>query len=360
MNEGRTAVILGSTGAVGGLWVERLAQEPGTQVVALAAAGTNLPRLAAQAVELQVYGIALVAGDVGKVNAALDLANEQAERDVRPEILIGEDVVAHAAAAGADLVVNAIDGPAGIEPSRSALRTGAHLKVANTETLLTAELLGAELPDAELPDAELPGHAHLSERITLYNPELGDLGRTLAEHRGEISRVIITAPSRPRALGRRRASRHAVDRTTGFAAGFALAQVAALTSAPIDVVLHPGAIGALVELTDGRTIIHRRAGAPEEPEGRIAWSFEPADLPAVGLCRAAVQEGRTYPAVAFAANDVATGAHANSELDPERIFGIVAQVLDAHDAEDDVSWESVRSASRWAESYARDLISSSH
>src|SRR5690625_2251928 len=163
MSATRTAVILGSTGAVGTSQVERFAADPSTQVVALAAAGRNLPALARQAVQLGVYGLALAEADLAAVNLALDEANEDAGADVRPEILIGADTIVHAAGAGVDVVVNAIKGMDGVGPTLEGLRTGAHVETANTETLLSAALLTPEV----LADAPEIGRASCRERVPL-------------------------------------------------------------------------------------------------------------------------------------------------------------------------------------------------
>ncbi|HLS01291.1 MAG TPA: 1-deoxy-D-xylulose-5-phosphate reductoisomerase, partial [Beutenbergiaceae bacterium] len=63
MSAARNAVVLGSTGGMGAHTIESFASDPHTQVIALAAAGTNLDFLAYQAVELEVFGVALRTGE---------------------------------------------------------------------------------------------------------------------------------------------------------------------------------------------------------------------------------------------------------------------------------------------------------
>src|SRR5699024_3944678 len=142
--------------------------------------------------------------------------------------------------------------------------TGAHVEVANTETLLSAALLTPEV----LADAPV------SHRLSLLSPDLGGLGRTLVEHDEAVARVILTAPAHPRLPARHGARPRRVDQMTGFAAGFALLEVGAITQVPIDVVTHTGGVGALVELEDGRTVAHPRAGAPAPWERATSWRSE--------------------------------------------------------------------------------------
>src|SRR5699024_10996260 len=115
--------------------------------------------------------------DLREAHAALDAANTRAGTNVRPEALIGPDAVAHAAGAGADTVVNTIAGIAGVVPSLAALETGAHLHVANTETLLSRDLLHQYLP---------PG-TRLAEAITVLGPALAGIQSALLDR--EVSRI---------------------------------------------------------------------------------------------------------------------------------------------------------------------------
>ncbi len=346
MSATRTAVILGSTGAVGTSQVERFAADPSTQVVALAAAGRNLPALARQAVQLGVYGLALAEADLAAVNLALDEANEDAGADVRPEILIGADTIVHAAGAGVDVVVNAIKGMDGVGPTLEGLRTGAHVETANTETLLSAALL----------TPELRGQAPLTHRLSLLSPDLGGLGRTLVEHDEAVTRVILTAPAHPRLPARHGARPRRVDQMTGFSAGFALLEVGAITQVPIDVVTHTGGLGALVELEDGRTVVHPRAGAPAPWERATSWWFEPARLPAVDLCRAAASEGGTYPIVTYGANEAAVAAFLDGAAELEEIVDVVARVLDAHEPPPTLTLDALHGAAMWAKKHAREIL----
>lgn len=349
MTASRAAVILGSTGTLGTLQVQRLAADPTTHVVALAAAGRHLPAIAAQAVELGVYGLALREADIGAVNAALDEANAHAGADVRPEILTGADAAVQAASAGVDLVINAMTGPAGMAPSIGALKNGSHLAVANTETVVS-------FPRLALESTDLGGPLHGA--VTLLNPDLDGFSSTVTEHAADIARVLLTSPAAPGAAARRSLRPRRVNQMTGFDVGIRLMEVRALTSAPIEVVAHAGAVSCLVELTDGRTILHRRRGSPSAWERAGDLRFESVDIPAVQLCHSAADEGGTYPAVAYAANEAAVAAHVDYALPLGEIVGVVARVLDAHDAPGEITAETVHEATMWAKERAGKVISS--
>lgn len=342
MTVARNAVVLGSTGAVGTLHVDAFAADPATHVVALAAAGHKLEVIAYQAVELGVFGIALEAADLSEVNAALDAANERAGTNVRPEILIGAETITHAASAGVDLVVNTIYGIAGLGPSLAALTSGAHLKVANTETLLSSDLL------KEVVGGPLLG------RLSSVNPALSGIQRAL--DRDDVTGITLTTRKTSPRPSRRGGTRAWVNEQTGFRAGLALLEARALTDVEIDVVHHNGPVASIVELAGGPAVMNYFPHARVSWQRPTTWSFEPARHPALHLCQAAGEEGGTYPVVLSSANDEAVTAQIRGEIATDEIANVVAQVLDRHQPPTDLTLETVTEASLWAKEHARALI----
>ncbi len=348
MRAARTAVVLGSTGSIGTAQVDRFASDPEIQVVAIAAAGGNIDLIAYQAVELGVFGIALKSGSREEVHAALDEVNQRAGTNVRPEVLIGPETAHLAASAGVDLVVNAIEGVEGVAPSIGALKSGAHLAVANTETLLSKDLLTQELGES----GRLPGS------LTLLNPALAGIQEALAQHR--VSRIILTTRGSQPRPSRRRSTPYRVNAQTGAAAGQAMLELGSITEVEVEVVEHDGPIASIVELSDGRILMNRRPHSGSSWERRVSWKFEPVKLAGIRLAKEAAREGGTYPAVLHAANVASVQAHLDGLLALERINDVVASVMHAHTPPSEPSVADLTRVNTWAKDHAREVILSGH
>ncbi|MCX5739477.1 MAG: 1-deoxy-D-xylulose-5-phosphate reductoisomerase, partial [Proteobacteria bacterium] len=126
--------ILGSTGSVGEQSLEVAAAFPERfQVVALAA-GRRIEKLAEQ---VRRFRPALVS--VSEADAALALKH-QLGADA-PEIAFGDAGLAEVATADADLVVSALVGAVGLEPTLAAIRAGRDVALANKEVMVMAGAL---------------------------------------------------------------------------------------------------------------------------------------------------------------------------------------------------------------------------
>ena len=347
MSAARNAVVLGSTGGMGAHTIESFASDPHTQVIALAAAGTNLDFLAYQAVELEVFGVALRTGEFSAIDDALNAANERVGRNVRPEILIGPNSPMQAASAGVDIVVNAISGIEGVGPSLAGLESGAQVWLANTESLMCRELL----QEAMGPQATA------LERIELLNPALLGIQSTLREH--DVTRIVLTTPTTPDQSSRRRRGRaRRVGHLTGFTTGIASLELRVITDVEVDVVGHDGPVASIVELADGRRVVNVHDGATPAIPSRRPWRFSEVSQPGIELARMAGKEGKTYPIVLFESHHRATQAHLNGEIKRDDIGSMVAQVLDAHTPPSHITPETLEEASLWAGDYTQKLMGS--
>ena len=117
-------LILGSTGSIGTQALEVIAENPDRfEVVGLAAGGGNPDLLARQRAETGVTNIA-VADDVAaaKVGEVTHIGPDAATRLIENT--------------EADVVLNALVGALGLEPTLAALATGARLALANKESLV--------------------------------------------------------------------------------------------------------------------------------------------------------------------------------------------------------------------------------
>ena len=131
--------ILGSTGSIGTHTLDVVATHPDQFEVTALAAGNNVDLLEQQVRRFHPRFVAL-AGEA----AARKLARRLGATGV--EVAWGTDGLCRAGAdTGADMVVSAIVGGAGLVPTMAALRAGKALALANKETLVMAgELVTAE------------------------------------------------------------------------------------------------------------------------------------------------------------------------------------------------------------------------
>ena len=344
-------LILGATGSIGTQALDVVARAPGAfELVGLSAERSHEPLLA-QARRHGVRRIAL--GDH-------DAAARAAEAWTGGEVLAGpEGLVRLVAESGADLVLNAIVGSAGLGPTIVALTEGIDVALANKESLVVggelvmalSEATGAQLipVDSEhsalhqLIDGEPPGSV---ERLTLTASGGPFRGRS----RAQLADVTVEAALRHPtwAMG----GKITIDSATLMNKGLEVIEARWLFGTPydrIDVVVHPQSIvHALVSLSDGASLAHLGhpdmrvpiASALHHPE-RVdvpvprldlaqvgALTFEPPDLdafPCLRLAREAAQAGGTATCVLNAANEVAVHAFLSGRLD---FLGIPA-VIDA-------------------------------
>jgi len=344
-------LILGATGSIGTQALDVVARAPGAfELVGLSAERSHEPLLA-QARRHGVRRIAL--GDH-------DAAARAAEAWTGGEVLAGpEGLVRLVAESGADLVLNAIVGSAGLGPTIVALTEGIDVALANKESLVVggelvmalSEATGAQLipVDSEhsalhqLIDGEPPGSV---ERLTLTASGGPFRGRS----RAQLADVTVEAALRHPtwAMG----GKITIDSATLMNKGLEVIEARWLFGTPydrIDVVVHPQSIvHALVALCDGATLAHLGhpdmrvpiAYALHHPD-RVdvpvptldlahvgALEFESPDLdafPCLRLAREAAQAGGTATCVLNAANEVAVHAFLSGRLD---FLGIPA-VIDA-------------------------------
>ncbi len=138
----RRIVILGSTGSIGTQAIDVVQRNPDRfRVVALAAGGKNPRLLAQQALDLGVEVVAVAKGTAAE-DLQLELYAEAQRRgystgDARvPRLLAGPDSVAELAAYDCDVVLNGIEGAAGLLATLAALKAGRTLALANKESLI--------------------------------------------------------------------------------------------------------------------------------------------------------------------------------------------------------------------------------
>lgn len=351
----RKVVVLGSTGSIG-LSTLSLFEESGAPVEILAlTAGRNVERLIAQARRWRP-AVAVIE-DETKLSALRDGLAGTAVRAAA-----GAAAVAEAAAMGADWVMSAIVGAAGLAPTVAAARTGAVIALANKESLVCAG-------PALLAIAKTAGGSVIpvdSEHSAIFQVLQPD-----CVHR--VSRLILTASGGPfrtwdkaamEAATPEQAIAHpnwsmgakiSVDSATMMNKGLEMIEASYLFDTPetkIDVVVHPqSVIHSLVEYADGSTLA--QLGPPDMRSpiacafswpDRLPWpaprldlaaygqlTFESPDLdrfPSLDIAREALRLAGGAPTAMNAANEVAVAAFLDRRIGFLDIAAAVAGTLE--------------------------------
>ncbi len=373
----RRVVLLGSTGSIGSSTLKVARELPDDiEIIALAANG-NIGKLAEQARETGVRHVAI--HDASKEAALRALL----PNDVR--IHLGAEGLSELATLGdADCVLIAIVGTAGLFPALAAIEAGKDLAIASKEILVMAgEIITAA--------AERKG-----VRLLPVDSEHNAIFQCLDGHRGgqaEVSRLILTASGGPfRTLPAEglalvtpaQALCHptwdmgpkiTIDSATLFNKGLEMIEARWLFGIGmnrIDVMVHPQSIvHSMVEFTDGSMLaqlsrtdmcfpIQYALTWPRRVKGGLRpldvatlakLEFElprSADFPALDLARRAGTAGGTLPAVFNAANEIAVDAFRAGQIPFPGIWKCVASVMDAHEAGDSTTLDSVVAADLWA------------
>jgi 1-deoxy-D-xylulose-5-phosphate reductoisomerase len=382
--------ILGSTGSIGQSTLDVVARHPERFRVVALAAGSRWEALAEQcrAFRPRLAVLADPSG-AGALRAAL------ASHGLATEVLAGpEGLVAAATCEGADVVMAAIVGAAGLAPTLAAARAGRRVLLANKEALVMSGRLlldaaaasGAEL----LPiDSE---HNAVFQCLPPSRPGVVAPGVTriwLTASGGPFLRIApealthVTpdqACAHPRWVMGRKIS---VDSATLMNKGLELIEAQLLFGVPeggVEVVIHPESIvHSLVAYTDGSTLAQLGNPDMRTPIAHaLAWpermrsGVESLDLLRLGalhfeapdrvrfrclrLAEAAAQLGGTAATLLNAANEVAVAAFLGGRLNFTAIAVVIERVLEQLAAGPGASLEEVMAADGEARRVAVELV----
>jgi 1-deoxy-D-xylulose-5-phosphate reductoisomerase len=371
-------LILGSTGSIGTQALEVIAANPDRfEVVGLAAGGGNPALLAQQMAETGVTNVAV--------------ADARAAMQVGDVTYSGPDAVTRlvedACETGVDVVLNALVGALGLEPTLAALNGGARLALANKESLVAGGplVLKAAKSGQIVPvDSE---HSAMAQCLRGGTPD-------------EVAKIVLTASGGPflgwsagdlDAVTPEQAGKHptwsmgpmnTLNSATLVNKGLELIETHLLFGIDydrIEVVVHPQSIvHSMVTFADGSTLaqasppdmklpIALALGWPARiPAAALAcdfrqastWEFMPLDaevFPAVDLARQAGEGGGCLTAVYNAANEEAAAAFLDGSIRFPAIVRTIAEVLRAADqwADEPATVDDVLDAQRWARDRAK-------
>jgi 1-deoxy-D-xylulose-5-phosphate reductoisomerase len=374
-------LILGSTGSIGTQALDVLRSSDELELVGLSAE-SSWETLVEQA---RAHGVGRIA-----------LADEHAAREAagawpQGEVLGGaEGLVRLVVESGADLVLNALVGSAGLGPTVATLGEGIDLALANKESLVVggelvvalAEATGAQIVPVDSEHTALhqllcgqpPGTV---ERLTITASGGPFRGRSRAELADVSVEQALAHPTW--AMG----GKITIDSATLMNKGLELMEAHHLFGTPyerIDVVVHPQSlIHGIVQLADGAMLAHlgppdmriaisyalhnaASVGLPIVPLDLVqvgALTFEPVDLdafPCLRLAREAAQAGGTAPCVLNAANEIAVHAFLAGRLPFLGIAEVIERTLEELGGSPVRAFESLYEADREARAVAEGAV----
>jgi len=363
----RKVTVLGSTGSIGVSTLDLLghARAGGHDVEIIAlVAGANVDKLAEQALAWRPR-IAVIADERAHEALKARLAGTGIATAA------GDLAVVEAAQMGADWVMSAIVGAAGLAPTMAAVKAGAVVALANKEALVCA---GPALLDAAKTAGGMviPVDSEHSAIFQVLQPGCAS----------RVSKLILTASGGPfrqwtkaqmasatpeQALNHPNWSMGAkisIDSATMMNKGLEMIEASylfAMPSSRIEVLIHPqSVIHSLVEYQDGSTLA--QLGPPDMrapiacafawPD-RLEWpapkldlaaigslTFEAPDperFPAINLARQALDHGGGAPAAMNAANETAVAAFLDRRIGFLDIADTVAETLARMDGNGDIA-----------------------
>ena len=353
----RRLVVLGATGSIGRSTADVIAHAPeGSFEVASVAGGSDATALAQMAIKLKA-SFAALADPAGAVALREALAGSGIRSGAGPEAVL------EAALQDCDLVVGAIAGAAGVEPTHAALEAGRTIALANKECLVcaggpfmrTAARAGARL----LPmDSE---HNAIFQALGGADPST-------------IEQMILTASGGPfrtwtaeaiAAATPRQALAHpnwsmgpkvTIDSASLMNKGLELIEafhIFGIEAGRLDVLVHPqsivhglvtfadGSVTAGMAVPDMRTPIAHCLAYPDRVATKVrrldlaaigSLSFERPDFgrfPALRVAMDCMKAGGSLPTVLNAANEIAVEAFLAGRISFHQIASMVEAICEA-------------------------------
>ncbi len=371
----RNVVLLGSTGSIGASTVTVAEDLPDQLRLLGLAAGNNAELLFKQTLRHRPEAISIC--DPAKAREL------QTALGVSTKVFSGDEgLLKLATLPGADIVLIAIVGTAGLQPALAAIRAGKDIAVASKEILVMAgEIVMREAQKNGVRvlavDSEhsaifqcLDGKPPDSVRA-LWLTASGGPFRTLAKE--EFSAITVEqALKHPSWVMGRKIT---IDSATLFNKGLEMIEARWLFNINMErvkVVVHPqSVVHSMVEFVDGSilaqistpdmclpiqyALTYPARVRSDRVQTNLAklgqLTFEEPDagrFPALDLARRAGEAGGTLPAVLNAANEAAVSAFLDRKINFPQISEIVARVMDHHAVVTHPDLNQILAADAWA------------
>jgi 1-deoxy-D-xylulose-5-phosphate reductoisomerase len=379
----RRIILLGSTGSIGASAIKVATTMPDRMEIVGMAARQSAQKLAEAANRCKPEALCLVdPAYLNELRAALTY---------QPQIFTGEEgLVELSTLPGADMVLVAIVGTAGLRPALAAIDSGKDLAIASKEILVMAGEI-------------VMSHARNKNVFILpVDSEHNAIFQCLeAKRNEEIQNLILTASGGPfrqlpaeqlKNVTKSDALRHptwkmgekiTIDSATLFNKGLEMIEARWLFNVPmsrVQVLVHPQSIvHSMVEFVDGSILAqlsHSDMCFPIQyavtwPD-RVPTSLRPLRLaevgklefeeprydvfPALNLARQAGEAGGVLPAILNAANEVAVQAFLDDRIPFAAIWGLVQNAMEKHSHLARPSLDDILQADMEARAFVRSAL----
>ncbi|SPF54911.1 1-deoxy-D-xylulose 5-phosphate reductoisomerase [Candidatus Desulfosporosinus infrequens] len=374
--------LLGSTGSVGRQTLDVVRHSEGRLKIYALAAAKSVELMEEQARLFRPAKVVMM-----DEAAARELRGRL--RDLPIKIEQGMDGIINAVIEPqVDIVVTALSGRIGLEPTLAALENGKTIALANKETLVA----GGELVMATARKMQCP--------ILPVDSEHSAIFQCLEENPETIEKIILTASGGPffgwpreklAGVTLQEALNHpnwdmgakiTIDSATMMNKGLEVIEAHHLFNMDyddIEVLIHPqSVIHSMVEYRDGSVLA--QLGRPDmrlpiqyalsyptrwkNPFERLdlrgkTLTFHEPDLvafPALALAYRVGRRGGTLPAVMNAANEIAVSAFLHKKVSYLGIMEIVEKVCSEHQVLDNLDLGNILDADNWARGRAAELV----
>jgi 1-deoxy-D-xylulose-5-phosphate reductoisomerase len=380
----KNLAIIGSTGSIGCQALEVIRQLPGAFTVEVLTAGNNAPLLVEQAMEFMPN--AVVIG-----NESLYAQVKEALKNHPIKVFAGKEAVSEVMDFGTlDLVLTAMVGVAGLEPTIRAIKQGKTIALANKETLVAGGHLITRLVN-EHRASIIPVD---SEHSAIFQCLVGELFNP-------VEKIYLTASGGPfrgmkwdalRKVTKAQALDHpnwdmgskvTIDSATLMNKGLEVIEARWLFDVrpdQIQVVVHPQSIiHSAVQFEDGS--IKAQMGLPDmklpiqyaltypvrQPSGMERFnfmdypqlSFEEPDnesFPCLGLAYRSLEKGGSMPCILNAANEVVVAAFLEDEIRFPDIPEVIARCMEEVSFTVDPDLDALLATDQQARETARKMI----
>lgn len=387
----KLVTILGSTGSIGESTLDVISRHPDAYRVFALSCNSNIEKLVKQCEKFKPdYAV------VTSSESAILCSGLLSTKNIQTEVLVGIDGLNAVAVDDAvDIVMSAIVGAIGLEPTLCAVNSGKKVLLANKESLVMAGHLFMQAVNAS--DAILLPID--SEHNALFQclPAI-----TKGDKFSGVKKLLLSASGGPfrgksmeqlEAVTPEQACVHpnwnmgkkiSVDSATLMNKGLELIEASWLFSMPpekIDIVVHPeSVIHSLVQYVDGsvlaqlgnpdmRTPIAHALSWPDRMTSGVAdldlielgrLNFESPDsvnFPCLRIALEAARVGLDAPAVLNAANEIAVQAFLDRRIGFTQISEVIEDTLDATIFNEPESLSAVKDSDTKARIHTQKLIS---
>ena len=387
----KLVTILGSTGSIGESTLDVISRHPDAYRVFALSCNSNIEKLVKQCEKFKPdYAV------VTSSESAILCSGLLSTKNIQTEVLVGIDGLNAVAVDDAvDIVMSAIVGAIGLEPTLCAVNSGKKVLLANKESLVMAGHLFMQAVNAS--DAILLPID--SEHNALFQclPAMTKGGKFSG-----VKKLLLSASGGPfrgksmeqlEAVTPEQACVHpnwnmgkkiSVDSATLMNKGLELIEASWLFSMPpekIDIVVHPeSVIHSLVQYVDGsvlaqlgnpdmRTPIAHALSWPDRMTsgvddldlielGRLNFeSPDPVNFPCLRIALEAARAGLDAPAVLNAANEIAVQAFLDRRIGFTQISEVIEGTLDATIFSEPESLAAVKDSDTKARIHTQKLIS---